>query len=214
MTIESTPVTGARPGRRASGPDGGPGPRRAARPSWRWPGRCSPSTATAARRCARSPSPPGWTPRSCTTSSRPGRAVHRLDPGRGGPELMLAPVLGGDVEGLGERVTRAFLSLWEAESTQDKLLSILRSAVSHPASAEIVRGFVTREVLRRVAERPGRQSAGARRAGRLAAGRGRHVPVRGEDGADGLAGDRGGGGGGGAQHPALPDRSAAPALAH
>ncbi|QKV93182.1 TetR/AcrR family transcriptional regulator [Streptomyces sp. NA02950] len=71
------------------------------------------------------------------------------------PELLLGPVLDGGVEGLGERLVRAFLRLWEEEPTRAKLLSILRSAVSHPASARTVRGFIAREVLGRVAEMAG-----------------------------------------------------------
>ncbi|MDT3399752.1 TetR family transcriptional regulator [Streptomyces sp. B1866] len=68
------------------------------------------------------------------------------------PEMILDPVLAGGVDGLGERLVRAFLRHWEEEPTQAKLRSILRSAVSHPTSAEMVRGYVVRKVLGRVAE--------------------------------------------------------------
>ncbi|MFG3101178.1 TetR family transcriptional regulator [Streptomyces sp. NPDC048182] len=63
------------------------------------------------------------------------------------PETLLDEVLAGPVEECGQRLVAAFLQRWETEPTRDKLRSILRSAVSHAASAEVVRGFIAEEVL-------------------------------------------------------------------
>jgi AcrR family transcriptional regulator len=68
-----------------------------------------------------------------------------IDPSRAIPAL-LEP----GVDGLGERITRFFLSLWEAPTRREPFLALIRGAVSHERSAAMLRDFVTREVLGRV----------------------------------------------------------------
>lgn len=65
------------------------------------------------------------------------------------PEL-----LGDDVDGLGERVLRLVLHSWEKSSDPaNPMVALLRSAAGHEAAVRMMRGFITREVLSRVAAR-------------------------------------------------------------
>ncbi|CAA9340278.1 MAG: Transcriptional regulator, AcrR family [uncultured Nocardioidaceae bacterium] len=50
-------------------------------------------------------------------------------------------------DGLGERLARTFLGVWDATPGQGPMLALLRSAVSDPAAAQSFRDFLTRVVL-------------------------------------------------------------------
>ncbi|MFD7747085.1 TetR family transcriptional regulator [Streptomyces sp. NPDC059698] len=67
------------------------------------------------------------------------------------PALVLPAVLGGPPEGLGERLAAFFLSVWEDPATRTPLLAVLRSAVTHEAAANVLRDFVLRRLLERIA---------------------------------------------------------------
>ena len=69
-----------------------------------------------------------------------------IDPGEVLPGL-LAPGL----EGLGERLVRFFLGAWDSPAGSP-LLSLIRSVVGNERAAALVREFVRREVLGRIAE--------------------------------------------------------------
>jgi len=58
--------------------------------------------------------------------------------GTGIPELVQA-ALTGDPERVGENVTRAFLTLWEEPQSRPILLALLRSAVTSPQAAQLLR---------------------------------------------------------------------------
>jgi AcrR family transcriptional regulator len=75
-------------------------------------------------------------------------AVMRL-PG-GLPEQVLGLAEQG-VTGLGERLTRFFLSLWEDPDAKEPMLALVRSAVSNEQAAATLRAFVTDAVLMRLA---------------------------------------------------------------
>ncbi|HEY7202459.1 MAG TPA: TetR family transcriptional regulator [Candidatus Dormibacteraeota bacterium] len=70
------------------------------------------------------------------------------------PRDVLLDVLDGDVDTLGERLVRRFLDIWSAEAggIGEAVLGMLRSATTHEAAARMVREFVSREALGRVAE--------------------------------------------------------------
>ena len=59
--------------------------------------------------------------------------------------------LHGPREGLGERVVRAYLGLWEGPDTAAPLLTMFRSAVSSQQAADLLREFLRARVLSRVA---------------------------------------------------------------
>lgn len=66
------------------------------------------------------------------------------------PAEMLAPVLDAGVEGMGERLVRTFIDKWEEPTTDQQLLAVLRSAVSNEEAAELLRNFLSQELLGRI----------------------------------------------------------------
>jgi AcrR family transcriptional regulator len=70
------------------------------------------------------------------------------------PREALEGVLAGDPDGLGERLVRRFLELWAADAggIGDTIVGLLRSATTHADAARMVREFVSREALGRIAE--------------------------------------------------------------
>ncbi|SHN16685.1 TetR/AcrR family transcriptional regulator [Actinacidiphila paucisporea] len=69
-----------------------------------------------------------------------------------GPALELpAALAAGDHEGMGERVARFMLGIWEDPVSREPLLAIVRSAVTNERAAAVFRGLVGRRVLARVA---------------------------------------------------------------
>ncbi len=67
------------------------------------------------------------------------------------PSAIAALIENPDREGLGVRLTMYFLDLWERETTRASLLTMLRSALTHDAAAEMLRGFITEALVGRVA---------------------------------------------------------------
>jgi AcrR family transcriptional regulator len=67
------------------------------------------------------------------------------------PARIIAEVLEPGHDGIGERLVRRFLSLWEAPATRVPLLGLIRSAVSHDQAAALLRQFMTSAVLGRIA---------------------------------------------------------------
>lgn len=59
-------------------------------------------------------------------------------------------VFTGEVDQLGERVVRTFLSAWEGPVSGPAFRSLLLGAVSHPLTGRLVRDFFTTQVVRRV----------------------------------------------------------------
>ena len=58
-------------------------------------------------------------------------------------------IFSGEIDQLGERLARTFLSAWESPVTGPAFRSLLRGAVSHPMTARLVREFFTTQVVRR-----------------------------------------------------------------
>ncbi|MCG5461107.1 TetR family transcriptional regulator [Micromonospora sp. NPDC053740] len=69
-----------------------------------------------------------------------------VDPGQ-----LVPRVLAGDRDGVGERMVRIFLGVWDSP-TGSAAQALLRSAVSNEWTARLLREFVTTQVLRRVLE--------------------------------------------------------------
>jgi AcrR family transcriptional regulator len=67
------------------------------------------------------------------------------------PVLILPAILGGSRDGIGERLARYFIGVWENPVTRAPLLAVVRSALTHEAAAKVLRGFVLRRVLQRIA---------------------------------------------------------------
>lgn len=75
------------------------------------------------------------------------------------PSKVAEDVLDGDLAGLGERLARRFLEVWDDPETGPPLVGLIRGAASHPPSADLLREFVGREILGRVAASVGRSDA-------------------------------------------------------
>lgn len=67
------------------------------------------------------------------------------------PDAIAAIIGTGDRGALGERLCVYFLGLWENDATRGPLLAMLRSALTHDAARESLRGFVTEALVGRVA---------------------------------------------------------------
>ncbi|MCP3822347.1 TetR family transcriptional regulator [Streptomyces sp. A3M-1-3] len=67
------------------------------------------------------------------------------------PALLIPAVLGEGPEGIGERLARYFIGVWENPATRAPLLAVIRSALTHEAAAKVLRAFVLRRLLERVA---------------------------------------------------------------
>jgi AcrR family transcriptional regulator len=67
------------------------------------------------------------------------------------PALVVPEVLAQGAEGIGERLARYFFGIWENPATRAPLLAIIRSALTHDAAAAVLRNFVLRRLLERVA---------------------------------------------------------------
>jgi AcrR family transcriptional regulator len=65
-------------------------------------------------------------------------------PGAAGPLLASAFT---DPDRVGDALIRGFLGLWESPTVRDHMLALIRTALTHPAAAAILRGVVTREAM-------------------------------------------------------------------
>jgi AcrR family transcriptional regulator len=69
------------------------------------------------------------------------------------PQLLAEQVFGGDPDTIGERIARFVFTLWEDPQARDRLLATLRAAVGSDEIAELIRGFMVRELISMVAPR-------------------------------------------------------------
>jgi AcrR family transcriptional regulator len=67
------------------------------------------------------------------------------------PGALVAAVLADGVEGVGERLARTLLTLWDTPGGFAPFLALVRGAVDNEAAATMLREFLTREVLGRIA---------------------------------------------------------------
>lgn len=67
------------------------------------------------------------------------------------PALGVPEVLAGGPDGVGERLARYFIGVWENPVTRAPLLAVIRSALTNDTAAAVLRGFVLRRLLERVA---------------------------------------------------------------
>ena len=63
------------------------------------------------------------------------------------PAALVPTLLEGSVSGLGERVVRTFLLVWDSLPGQGPMLAMLRSAVAHDDSAAKLRDLLLRSLL-------------------------------------------------------------------
>jgi AcrR family transcriptional regulator len=68
------------------------------------------------------------------------------------PALVVATVLDGPREEVGQRILRLFLRLWGEPASRASFLAIFRSVSTNKQAAELMKGFVERVMLVRVAD--------------------------------------------------------------
>jgi AcrR family transcriptional regulator len=68
------------------------------------------------------------------------------------PAEILPRLLGPGVDGLGERILRMFLAVWDSPEMVSPFFAVLRGAMSHERSAAMLREFITAEVLGKVVD--------------------------------------------------------------
>ena len=71
------------------------------------------------------------------------------------PTKVIPAVLAQGRDGLGERLARTFLGIWDNTPGQGPMLAMLRSAVSDPMAAGSLRDFLSRVVLEPLAQAAG-----------------------------------------------------------
>ena len=67
------------------------------------------------------------------------------------PADVIDPVLAEGMDGLGERIVRRVLSVWDDPANRAALLALVQGASAHPGAAEALREFVRREMVGRIA---------------------------------------------------------------
>jgi AcrR family transcriptional regulator len=67
------------------------------------------------------------------------------------PADVIAPVLAEGLEGLGERIVRRVLSVWDDAGNRSALLALVQGASAHPGAAAALREFMRRQMLARIA---------------------------------------------------------------
>lgn len=66
------------------------------------------------------------------------------------PDAVLADVLAGGPEGLGERLLRRMIGVWDGAGAHSPMIIMVRSAVSHEESTALLRSFITQQILGRL----------------------------------------------------------------
>ena len=74
-------------------------------------------------------------------------------------EHVVPALLAEGMDGIGERLVRFFLSVFEAATDRSPFVSLIRSAVSHEESARMFREFMTEQLVGRIAAALGRPDA-------------------------------------------------------
>lgn len=69
------------------------------------------------------------------------------------PAAVATTIADGPLEDMGERAVRTFLGVWSDPRSRAPFLALLRSAMAHEAAATLLRQFVSRVILARVAVR-------------------------------------------------------------
>jgi AcrR family transcriptional regulator len=67
------------------------------------------------------------------------------------PGDILAAVMNGPVDEVGLRLARAVFAVWDSPEGRDRIVALLSGALSSEAAARMLREFVTRELLGRIA---------------------------------------------------------------
>jgi AcrR family transcriptional regulator len=68
------------------------------------------------------------------------------------PAELVATLLAGDRETIGERLVTTFVTVWDSEASRHPLLALIRSVVSSERAATMLREFIGRVLFRRITD--------------------------------------------------------------
>jgi len=71
------------------------------------------------------------------------------------PRVIIAGVLDGPRETLGERIVRAFLTVWDDPGNSERLVAMLRAAQTNDDVAEVLRRVLVEDIVGQVTRRTG-----------------------------------------------------------
>jgi AcrR family transcriptional regulator len=69
------------------------------------------------------------------------------------PQDVVEPVVAPGPDGIGERLIRLFLSVWDSPPGRQRIVALLSASLTSEAAARMLREFVTREVFARIVAR-------------------------------------------------------------
>ncbi len=75
------------------------------------------------------------------------------------PRVVIPEMLRPGIDGIGERLVRMFVSVWDDPESRKPLLAVFRSALTSEAGADLLRGGMMRMVFEQVAEGIGASEA-------------------------------------------------------
>jgi AcrR family transcriptional regulator len=67
------------------------------------------------------------------------------------PQDLVASVMSGPMDQIGERLARTVLTIWDSPEGRDRIVALLSGAMASEAAARMLREFLSRELLGRVA---------------------------------------------------------------
>jgi AcrR family transcriptional regulator len=68
------------------------------------------------------------------------------------PAVVIPHLIAGDQDGVGLRLARFLVAVLESDAGRQRLTGMVRAAASEPEASRLVREFISREVLARIAE--------------------------------------------------------------
>jgi AcrR family transcriptional regulator len=69
------------------------------------------------------------------------------------PQDVVEPVVAPGPDGIGERLIRLFLSVWDSPPGRQRIVALLSASLTSDAAARMLREFITREVFARIVAR-------------------------------------------------------------
>lgn len=79
------------------------------------------------------------------------------------PEFVVERIVDGPLEGVGERLARSFLSVWDAPEGRHRFKALMGAVATHEDAARMLREFVIGEIFGRIVERLVGEHAGLSR---------------------------------------------------
>jgi AcrR family transcriptional regulator len=75
------------------------------------------------------------------------------------PQDVVEPMVAPGPDGIGERLIRLFLTVWDSPPGRQRIVALLGASLTSEAAARMLREFLTREVLGRIVARLGTDDA-------------------------------------------------------